>query len=119
MSFRPHRVVMALHPLVASPIVAVLAASLVYVDAGRRDLPRRTRLGWTAGVGILSLGGFLAVYLFDGVLARTYLLLGGEPFVVRSPREVVTVLFLLGLAISAAAVLAYGLGSRYGPLAAS
>lgn len=110
---------MALHPLLASPIVTLLAAGLVYADAGRRELPRRTRLGWTLGTALVSLGGYLAVGVFDDLLVRSYLRLLGEPLVVRSPREVLMVLLVAGLAISLTAVLGYGLGSRYGPLAAS
>lgn len=105
---------MPLHPLLVSPLIAVLAAGIVYADAGRLSLPSRTRLGWTVGVGLVSLGGFLGAFAFDGALARTSALVIGGPVVVHTPRELLVGIFAVGLAISAMAVLIYGFGTRVG-----
>ena len=106
------------HPLLVSPFVALLVAAGVYADAGRRSLPRGTRLGWTIGTGIVSLGGFVLAFTLESVLFRAYFLTLGRPVVVHSPSELVTFLFLVGLAVSAVTVLGYGVGSRYGPFKA-
>lgn len=96
--------------------VATVAAGIVYADAARRDLPAATRLRWSAGVAAASLVGFLVAFGLDGVFYRLYAAVAGTPVVVTHPRQLVTTLFVVGLAVSTAAVLAYGFGSRYGPL---
>lgn len=99
--------------------VAALAAGLVYADAAGRDIASAARLRWTLGVAAASLGGFLVTFGLDGVLIRAYLTLSSGPLVVTSPRQLIASLFVVGLTVSAGAVLAYGIGSRYGPLAAA
>lgn len=105
---------MPLHPLLVSPLIAVLAAGIVDADAGRLSLSRRRRLGWTVGVGLVSLGGFLGAFAFDGALSRAYALVLGESMVVHTSRELLAGLFAVGLAISTTAVLIYGVGTRAG-----
>jgi hypothetical protein len=98
--------------------VAALAAGLVYADAAGRGLPSPARLRWALGVAAASLGGFLVAFGLEETLVRAYLALSSGPLVVTSPRQLVASLFAVGLAVSAGAVLAYGVGSRYGPFAA-
>ncbi len=105
---------MSLHPLLVSPFVTLLVTGLVYADAKRRALPRQTQLRWTVGVGLVSLGGFLGAYAFDNLLAQAYTRFFEGQIVVHSPREVLTLLFVVGLSISVMAVLVYGVGSRLG-----
>lgn len=107
---------MYLHPLLVSPLITILVMGVVYADTNRRALARRTRLRWTVGVGLVSLGGFLGAFAFDSVLSRAYYLILGRPVVVHTPRELLTGLFIVGLTVSAIAVLVYGIGSRSGPL---
>lgn len=107
--------------LLALPVTAV-AATVVYRDATRRDLPRTSRLRWTAGVAAASAAGFAFAFGFESWVVRTLLASAPSPsgvVVVTSPMQALTTLFAVGLAVSAAAVLAYGVGSRYGPFAAA
>lgn len=102
-------------PIALAPVLSVvpfLAAGLVYADAHRREVGRRRRLWWSVAVGVVSAAGFLGALAFDGPLFRAYVALTGTAPVVTSPRHLLAGLLLLGLAISAAAVLAYGAGSR-------
>jgi biotin transporter BioY len=92
--------------------VAGLAAAGVYVDAGRRGLPTRTRNRWTAGVGATSLAGFLAAWLFDGVVVRLYLRAVRPDPVVYHPREPLAVTLVAGLVVAVLAVVVYRAGSR-------
>ncbi|WP_232686325.1 hypothetical protein [Halobacterium zhouii] len=105
--------------LVAGLVIGATGTGLVLADAVRRELPPRTRYVWTGSVGVVSLGGFLAVYPFENVLYRLYLEVTGSPAIAPQPREVTAALLLVTLAASAVAVLAYGFGSRYGPLKAA
>jgi hypothetical protein len=107
--------------LLALPVTAV-AAGVVYADAARRGLPLASRLRWTAGVSAGSLAGFSVAFGLASWLFRAVHSLTGSPggaVVVVSPVELVTTLSAAALAVSAAAVLAYGFGSRWGPLAAA
>lgn len=109
---------MALHPILASPIVTIAAMGGVYLDATYRDLAPRTRLRWTIGVGLSSQVGFLAVFAFDDLFTRAYSLVFGRRLVVHSPYEFLTILFVIGFCISGTGVLIYGVRSRFGPLSA-
>lgn len=102
--------------LLGGLVVAAVATITVYADALRRDVPRRTRHLWAGSVGFVSSGAFVGLCAFGEVLYRAYLGLMGTPKVVHSPRGLVTGLLVGGLAVSSVAVLAYGVGSRYGPL---
>jgi hypothetical protein len=104
--------------LLVASIVALVAASLVAADARSRGLPGRTRRGWIGGVGVVSAGGFLLAYGFDGVLYRVYLSALSRPAVAPTPRALLSGVLLVGFAVSATMVLTYGFGSRYGPFAA-
>ncbi|MBV0903755.1 hypothetical protein [Haloarcula salina] len=106
-------------PLFAALFVVPVAVALVLVDAGKRGLSRRTRRRWSGGVGVVSLGGFVASAALDGALVPAYNALLGRPVVVVTPLQLLTGLVLVGLAVSALAVLTYGVASRYGPLAAT
>ncbi|WP_254533897.1 hypothetical protein [Natrinema gelatinilyticum] len=111
---------MYLHPLLVSPLVTFLVMGIVYTDTKRRALELRTRLLWTIGVGLVSLGGFLGAFVFDSVLSRAYfrayVLILGRPVVVQSPREFLLIPFMVGTTVSAIAVLVYGIRSRFAPL---
>lgn len=82
----------------------------------RRDLTPRVRALWAVGTGLLSVGGFVGAFLFRSYLFRVYPRLGGEPLIVRAPSDLLFFLFVGGLGVSVAALLAYGFGSRFGPL---
>ncbi|WP_313695142.1 hypothetical protein [Halorarum halobium] len=107
---------MSLHPLVVAPPVVLLAMGVTYADGTRRSLTVPARLRWTLGIGCVSIGGFLAAFAFDGVVFRLYSVAVGRQFIVQSPRELLTILFSIGLVISTVAVLLYGVASRFGPL---
>jgi hypothetical protein len=109
---------MPLQSLLVTPLVAMLVTGAVFTDTTRRGLEPRTRFRWTVGVGSVSLGGFLGVFAFDGVLFRAYAAVFGRPVIVQSPREPLALPFIVGLTLSLLAVLAYAVGSRVGPLAA-
>lgn len=110
---------MTLLPLLAALFVVPVAVALVHADAARRGLPSRTRRRWCVATGLISLGGFVASAVLDGALARAYDALLGRPVVVVTPLQLLTGLVLVGLAVSALAVLTYGVASRYGRLAAT
>jgi hypothetical protein len=93
-------------------VVPLVAAGLVYADARRRGVGGRRRLWWSVAVGTVSAAGFLGALALDGPLFRTYVALTGAAPVVGSPRQLLAGLVAVGLAVSAAAVLAYGAGSR-------
>lgn len=105
---------MPLHPILFAPLIALLTMATVYGDTRRRSLPLRTRLGWTVGVGVFSLGGSITVFMHASMFYRQYLLLLGRPLVVRSPFELLTWLLSVGTASSAVLVLIYVVGSRIG-----
>ncbi len=105
--------------LVSGVIIGMVATSLVFADTIRRHLSLRTRYLWTGSVGVVSIGGFLTAYLFDHLLFQLYLKVTGSAAIVPLPREVAITLFLIALVASAASVLTYGFGSRYGPLKAA
>jgi hypothetical protein len=105
--------------LVSGFIIGVVATSLVFADTIRRDLSLRTRYLWTGSVGVVSVGGFLTAYLFDDLLFQLYLEVTGSAAIAPLPREVAITLLLIALVASAASVLTYGFGSRYGPLKAA
>jgi len=95
-------------------VVPALAAGLVYADAYRRGLSTGRRLLWSGAVAVVSYTGFLGAYAFDGRLFRSYVALTGAEPVVSSPRQLLAWVVVLGLTVSAASVLAYGVGSRVG-----
>lgn len=109
---------MSLPFLLAALSVTALAAGVVYTDSTRRGLARRTRFRWTGSVALVSLTCFAGAFTFETALARVALAATGRPVVVTSPRELLTWLTLVGLFVSAVAVLGYGFGSRVGPFAA-
>lgn len=108
---------MAPVPALLGVPVALLAGIVVYADAAGRDMTPGVRLGWSAGVAVASLTGFLAAFGLDGVFLRGYVVLADGPVVVTHPRQLVASLFVVGLAVTAGSVLAYGVGTRWGPLA--
>ena len=105
--------------LVGGLLLGAFATGLVFADTVRRDLPPRTRYRWTGSAGLTRAGGFLTLYRFDDVVYRRYHEATGGPAVAPLPREVSAGLLVTGVAASAVAVLAYGFGSRYGPLKAT
>ena len=110
---------MTLLPIVAALFVSPAVSALVYADASRRDLSRRYRTAAVSAVGLASFGGFLAASaLGSGLLSASYRLLN-QPVIAVTPLDLLLSLLLFGLAITALAVLGYGLTSRYGPLAPS
>lgn len=98
--------------------VGLLATGLVVADALRRDLPTRRTLGWTGFVALVSIGGSLTVAVADDTLYRLWAS-GGDTAIVVTPVQLLTGVVVAGLAVSTLAVLTYGVGSRYGPLAAA
>ena len=81
------------HPVIFAPLIALLTMAIV---------------------GLLSLGGSLTLFAFDSMLYRQYLLLLGQPLIVRSPFELLTWLLSVGTAFSGILVLVYTVGSRIG-----
>jgi hypothetical protein len=106
---------MRLHPFWIAPFAALLAAGLVAVDATRFGLDARRRLYWAVGVGLVSASGFLGAFLVLPEAYQFYHRLTGQPVVVRTPYEVVLNGVLVGLAVTALAMLAYGIGTRGRP----
>lgn len=102
--------------LLSGLFIGAMAAGLVLADTIRRNLPNRARYLWAGGVGVVSVGGFLAVYSFDNTLYQLYLTASASPLIAPLPREVAVAFLLIPLTGSSLAVLAYGFGSRYGPL---
>ena len=96
--------------------VGMIATGIVFVDTVRRGFSIRDQLIWSGIAGGISLGGFITVYVFDAVLYRLYLQLTGSSTVVPVPRELAEGFLYIGLGLGVIAVLAYGFGSRYGPL---
>lgn len=93
-------------------IVAPVASAIVYVDATRLGRRQGTCLLWAGGVGGVSFGGFLFTDRFADVVHRAYLL-GVKPDpVVVSPLELLALDVAVGIAVSVASVVLYGLGSR-------
>jgi hypothetical protein len=102
--------------LLSGLFVGVLTSGVVLADTSRRNLTFRTRCFWIGSVGVVSIGGPLTVYLFDDILYRLYFGLTDGPAVTLLPREVAVAFLVIGLTSGVVAVLAYGFGSRYGPL---
>ncbi|ERH07184.1 MAG: hypothetical protein J07HN4v3_02821 [Halonotius sp. J07HN4] len=98
--------------------VGLLATILVFTDTLRRDLPPRTQVGWIGFVAAVSIGGSLTVALADDVLFQLWTA-GSDPVIAVTPLQLLTGVVIAGLALSTLAVLTYGVGSRYGPLAAA
>mgnify|MGYP000181983900 CR=1 FL=1 len=95
-------------------LVGLIATGLVVADTVRRGLPARTQAGWIGFVALVSIGGSLAAPLIDSVFYR--LALAVEPTAVTvTPLQMFATRIGLRLTLSAVAVLAYGVGSRYGP----
>ncbi|EMA16488.1 hypothetical protein [Haloarcula marismortui] len=110
---------MTLLPVVAALFVSPAVTALVYVDATRRDLSKRYCTVAAFAVGLASFGGFLAASaLGSGLLSASYRLLN-QPVIAVTPLDLLLSLLCFGLAVTALAVLGYGLTSRYGPLASS
>ena len=105
---------MPLHPILVAPPIVFLTMALVFGDAHRRALRDRTKVAWTLGVGILSLVGFVIVFSFDSTLYRQYLVLVGQPLVVRTPYELLVWLLTVGTAFSALLCLIYAVSTRVG-----
>jgi len=108
---------MTLLPVFAALFVSQVAAALVYADATRRGLSQRYRTIAAAAVGLASFGGFLAAAVFGSGLLAAYYRLLNRPVIAVTPLDLVLSLLLFGLAITALAVVGYGVVSRYGPLA--
>jgi hypothetical protein len=106
---------MPLVALLTGVIIGMIGTALVYADTVRRELPVRTRYLWTGGVGAISIGGSIALAVFDSTLVQLYVRLTQSPVVVQSPRDLVITISTIGLVITTGAVLAYGFGSRVGP----
>ena len=110
---------MTLLPVIIALFVSPVATALVYADASRRALSRRYCTAAASVVGLASFGGFLAASaLGSGLLSASYRLLN-QPVIAVTPLDLLLSLLCFGLAITALAVLGYGLTSRYGPLAPS
>lgn len=90
----------------AGLVVGVVAAALVYADAGRRGVARRRSLA--VAVGAIAAGGFLAPSLLYETVYRGYPGLS----VVRAPRALYAGMLATGLAVAAGAILVYGLAAR-------
>jgi len=105
--------------LLSGLFIGVIATGLVFADTNQRNIRSQTRYLWTGFVGVLSLGGFLAVYVLQDVLYQFYLNVTDSPAIAPPPREVVIAFLFVALVLSVLAVLAYGFGSRYGPLKAA
>ncbi|EMA19658.1 hypothetical protein [Haloarcula argentinensis] len=110
---------MALLPIVVALFVSPAVTALVYVDARRRDLSRRYCTAAASAVGLASFGGFLVASVLGSGIFSTYYRLVSQPAVAVTPLDLILSLLLFGFAITALAVLGYGLTSRYGPLASS
>jgi len=100
--------------LLVSLFIGLITTSLVLADTLRRNLPARTQAGWIGFVGLVSIGGSIAVTAGDDALYRWAL--AGDTRVAVTPRQLITTTIGAGLALSALVVLTYGVGSRYGPL---
>ncbi|MDS0219800.1 hypothetical protein NDI54_00340 [Haloarcula sp. S1AR25-5A] len=110
---------MTLLPVAVALFVSPAAAALVYADARRRDLSRRHCTAAASAVGLASFGGFLVAALFGTGLFSVYYRLLNRPVIVVTPLDFILSLVSFGLAVTALAVLGYGVASRYGPLAPS
>jgi len=110
---------MTLLPVAIALFVSPAAAALVYVDASRRALSRRYRTVAAFAVGLASFGGFLAAAVFGSGLFSAFYRLLERPVIAVTPLDLLLSLLCFGLAITALALLGYGLTSRYGPLAPS
>ena len=97
--------------------VGVVATTVVAVDTHRRGLSTRRQAGWIGFVATISIGGSGAVAAGDAVLFRL-LQFGSDPLLAVTPLQLLVTVLIAGLTLSALAVLAYGFGSRYGPLTA-
>lgn len=109
---------MPLHPFWVTPAITLLAAGIVLADTNRRKLAPRTRLFWTAGVGLTSLGVFIGVFMFQRYVYEFYYRVTGQHVITHTPYELVLNSFIAGLLLTAIAVLTYGFGSRFGPFKA-
>lgn len=108
-----------MHLLALAPLFLFILPSIVYVDTGRRDLPRRSVWSWTIGVGSASIISFhLLVFKFNTEFVGAYYHIhGGSPDLM--PATTTNLLywnFELYLASCALLLLLYGVGSRFGPL---
>lgn len=105
---------MPLHPILLAPPIVFLTMAVVFGDAHRQSLPVRTKVAWTVGVSLLSLLGFITVFTLDSALYRQYLLLLGEPLVVRTPYALLLWLLTAGTAFSVFLCVIYAVGRRLG-----
>jgi hypothetical protein len=99
-----------LAPLVGAVVVPVVAV-VVYVDATRRDCPRRAL--WTGGVAALSLLGVLLPAVAGDVLHRAYLHWVKPAPVVASPLEMLFVDVAVGLVVTGLALVGYVAATRH------
>ena len=97
--------------------VGLVATTVVAVDTYRRGLSTRMQAGWIGFVAVSSIGGSVAVAAGDAGLLRL-LQFGRDPMLVVTPVQLLATVLIAGVTLSALAVLAYGFGSRYGPLTA-
>jgi len=102
--------------LLSGLFIGVIATGLVFADTNRRNIQPKTRYLWTGFVGLVSLGGFLTVYILRDALYQFYLKVTNSPAIAPLPREAAIAFLFLALVLGVLAVLAYGFGSRYGPL---
>ncbi len=102
--------------LLTGLLIGVVASGLASVDMRRRELTPRTYYFWTGGVALVSIGGPLTVFLFDNLLYQLYSGLTGGSRIALLPREIALIFITFSLIAGCISVLAYGIGSRYGPL---
>ncbi|AAV47014.1 unknown [Haloarcula marismortui ATCC 43049] len=110
---------MTLLPVVVALFVSPAVTALVYADARRRDLSQRYCTVAAFAVGLASFGGFLAASVLGSGLFSAFYRLLNQPVIAVTPLDLLLSLLCFGLAVTALAVLGYGLTSRYGPLASS
>jgi len=100
--------------LLVGLIGGLTATSLVIADTIRRELPARTRGGWIGFVALVSIGGSVGVAVGDTTVFRL-IAAGSDPVIAVTPLALLTGIVLTSGFLCALAVLAYGIGSRYGP----
>jgi hypothetical protein len=100
--------------LLVGLVAGLIATGLVIADTVRRRLPARTQAGWIGFVALVSLGGSLAAPVLDSAFYRVALAV--EPTAVTTtPLQMLAARVGIRLLLSALGVVAYGIGSRYGP----
>lgn len=105
---------MVLVALLVGVLVAPIAAAVAYADATRLGQGARERLAWALAVGSGSFSGFLLAHRFDDALTRVYLHDVKAAPVLTSPYELLALHLTVGVAVSAASVVSYGVAVRFG-----